>query len=109
MLKKTKFTVGPSKYSKGGRVYLSTYAHGGMIALIVKWDDDYPPEYIATVNMSLSRPLAKNEVWLKGWGENEGVPEALEKAGILKLTGETMPCEYSEAQLGVLSDELINE
>lgn len=108
MLKRTKFTIGPSKFSRGGRLYLSHYAEGAT-ALIVKWDDDYTPEYIATVNMAMSRPLATNEVWLKGWSENEGVPEALEKAGVLKLTGETMPCGYANAQLGVLTDELINE
>jgi hypothetical protein len=48
-------------------------------------------------------------VWLKGWSENEGLPEALEKAGVLKLTGKTSPTGYCEAQHAELTEAGIAE
>lgn len=54
-----------------------------------------------------SRPLADNEVWLKGWGENEGIPAALAKAGLVALSGERMPSGYALAELGIVDEALM--
>lgn len=53
------------------------------------------PQFIATVALDEVPP--ENHVFLKGWSENEGVPEALVKAGIVELTGRTLPTGYCEA------------
>ena len=54
------------------------------------------PMFVATVAMD-ELPL-RGHVFLKGWSENEGIPEALEKAGIVKLTGRKIPTGYVEAE-----------
>ena len=59
------------------------------------------PQFTATVNMP-TEEIADDHVFLKGWSENEGLPEALEEAGLVKLTGRTCPagfCEALEAKL----------
>ncbi|WP_414462434.1 hypothetical protein [Hyphomicrobium sp. DY-1] len=64
---------------------------------------------VATVNLFPECPklLAENEVWLKGWGENEGVPAALERAGLVTRTGEKMRTGFAEAELAVVSDDVM--
>ena len=54
------------------------------------------PEFVATV--ALDELPADGHVFLKGWSENEGIPQALVNAGIVKLTGRTIPIGYCEAQ-----------
>ncbi len=53
------------------------------------------PQFTATV--ALDELPAEGCVFLKGWSENEGIPEALVKAGIVELTGRTVPTGYCEA------------
>lgn len=66
---------------------------------------DGEPEFTATVALDeVPRP---GYVFLKGWSENEGIPNALEKAGILALTGRTIPTGYVEAQEAKLLKTLI--
>jgi hypothetical protein len=58
------------------------------------------PEFTATV--ALDEIPGKGKVFLKGWSENEGIPDALINAGIVKLTGRKIPtgfCEALEADL----------
>jgi len=58
------------------------------------------PLFTATV--CLPDPPAEGCVWLKGWSENEGIPEALVEAGVVRLTGRkcyTGYCEAIEARL----------
>ena len=58
------------------------------------------PEFTATVALDEVPP--DNHVFLKGWSENEGLPAALVNAGIVKLTGRTIPtgfCEALEAEM----------
>jgi len=45
------------------------------------------PMFTATVCV-LSEKLPKNHVFLKGWSENKGIPEALAKARVVRLTVE---------------------
>ena len=54
------------------------------------------PQFVATVALDELPP--DGHVFLKGWSENEGVPEALAKAGIVELTGRVLPTGYCEAQ-----------
>lgn len=54
------------------------------------------PEFTATV--ALDEKPKEGFVFLKGWSENEGVPNALEKAGIVELTGRKLPNGYCEAE-----------
>ena len=46
---------------------------------------DFEPMFKATV--ALNEKPADGCVFLKGWSENEGIPEALVKAGVVELTG----------------------
>lgn len=61
---------------------------------------DGEPMFTATV--ALDEKPADGCVFLKGWSENEGIPEALVKAGVVELTGggvETGYCLAIEAKL----------
>lgn len=55
------------------------------------------PYYTATVSLP-DADLEEGYVFLKGWGKNEGLPEALEKAGVVKLTGRLVPTGFVYAQ-----------
>jgi len=95
--------VGPAKFMGGGYVEFTRYPYNGETAIRI-FAEDGEPEATATVAIE-NAPTAhtRNGVWLKGWSENEGVPEALEKAGIVKLTGETHPTGFCEAVFGELT------
>ena len=63
------------------------------------------PEFVATVCLP-DEKLVENHVFLKGWSENEGIPEALAKAGVVRLTGRKVRagfCEAIEAEILVPS------
>lgn len=91
--------VGPAKYFKSGVIKFAEYAENNIAILIV---DEFSEERLAVASVNLDELPPKGHVWLKGWSENEGIPEALEKAGIVELTGETTPTGYVEAQLAKL-------
>jgi len=58
------------------------------------------PEATVTVCLAPDGPRAPDGcVWLKGWSENEGIPNALEQAGIVHRTGETHPTGFVKAEL----------
>ena len=54
-------------------------------------------EPLFTATVALDELPAEGCVFLKGWSENEGIPEALVKAGIVELTGRTIPTGYCKA------------
>ena len=54
------------------------------------------PMFVATVALDETPP--RGHIFLKGWSENEGVPAALEKAGVVKRTGRKIPTGYVEAE-----------
>ena len=87
--------------------------YGGNDGIAISLVDDTSMEPLATCTVNLvpygSRPLLPNEVWLKGWSGNEGLPEALEEAGVLKLTGETMPTGFVTAQLAILDPKIMEQ
>lgn len=59
-------------------------------------DEEGEPDVVASINVP-GYIVPEGEILLKGWSENEGLPEALEKSGIVKLTGKTVPCGWSHA------------
>lgn len=63
-------------------------------------------EPIFTATVALDEKPAEGCVFLKDWSENQGISEALVKAGIVEMTGRKVPagfCEALEAKL------LVNE
>lgn len=46
--------------------------------------------FLAT--LSMGEPALEGYVWLKGWDENEGVIDALVKAGVVSITGKAVIC-----------------
>lgn len=87
----TSLTVGPAKFSRGGQIAVAFYGNGEPALIIIAADGER--EAVATV--CLDAPIIGPEkVWLKGWSENESIPEALEKAGLIKLTGEEYICSH---------------
>ncbi len=54
-----------------------------------------------TVNLP-NEHLGRDEVFLKGWSECSGFPEALERAGVVKLTGRTVSTGHAKAQAAIL-------
>ena len=42
--------------------------------------------------------LKEGHVFLKGWSENEGVPEELDRLGIVELTGRKVRTGFVKAQ-----------
>lgn len=96
--------VGAARHTKPGTIRFSKYKSGETAIAII--DDDGEKQTMATV--SLVPYGAPNPgpfgLWLKGWSENEGVPEALAAAGIVTLTGRTFRNDFSEAQHAELTD-----
>ena len=103
--------VGPTKYIPGGTVKFGRYDNDEIAIEIMALDGSGEAEAAATVNMApYGAPLAGPEhVWLKGWTENEGLPEALVKAGVCTLAGVEFTYGHAPAQLAKLSDEALAE
>lgn len=68
------------------KVVFQKYAINGRTCIDLVDAKTKEPWFIATVNLGME-PLGEGCVFLKGWSENEGLPEALEVAGLVKLTG----------------------
>lgn len=78
----------------------STYTNG-RIALLLCEPGFRGSEFKATVNIP-EADVPEGHVLLKGWSENEGIPQAMVKAGIVELTGRQVPtgfCVAEEAKL----------
>lgn len=103
---KTSLSVGPSRFSEGGNIALGRYGDGEL-AVVVYHPNTGERQSVATVCLAGEvelLPAAPDHIWLKGWSENEGIPEALERSGLVKLTGVRCPvgpfgCEAILAEL----------
>lgn len=83
-----------------------TYRSGELAMTVVDRDgtayrNSIPGEQLcvattAVVDHGLPDP-GEGCVWLKGWSENEGLPEALQAAGIVTLTGRTHAINFVTA------------
>lgn len=97
--------VGPTKFGNTGQVYVGRYADG-MLALVLLDPETGEQLLCATVCMAdTATYTSKRHVWLKVWSENEGIEEALVKAGVLTLTGRTTPAGFVSAYEGKLTDD----
>lgn len=103
-------SVGPAVHSQGGQIGIGFYGNGE-IALFV--ESERGREAVATVNLEGNEPspptLSDDYVWLKGWSENEGLPEALEKAGLVKLLDDKWPAGFTHAVLAEILEPLSKE
>ena len=90
--------VGPATYTKGGYIRFGRYASGEIAMEIL--DDADEPQCVATVSLARYGGPHPGEygVWLKGYSENDGVPQALVDAGIVTLTGRRQATGYAEAE-----------
>ncbi len=102
---KTNLEVGPAKHTQGGYISIGFYGEGA-VALMV--ESARGREAVATVNLPEVN-LPPRQIILKGWSENEGIPEALEKAGLVKLTGETIPTGFCFAEIAEMEELLLIE
>ena len=73
---------GPAKHFIAANVEITQYPVDKSTALVA--NPRTPDQQVYTVCLAHDpAPLKPGHVWLKGWGANEGAPEALEDAGIL--------------------------
>lgn len=103
--------IGPSEFSRGGLLRFGYYMPeaGDTVLRIAAWvESDGQRAYVATVNADGAAP-PEGIVYLKSWSENEGVPEALAKAGAVKLLDEFRQCGYAVAQKAELTPAALEE
>lgn len=98
--------VGPTKYCKREtETAWSHYQETGETALVLM-DDDGSVALKATVCPPSGNLRAGHDwIWLKGWSENEGVVDALVKAGVVTLmTNAVAQCGHQVALAGKLTE-----
>ena len=77
-------------------IMISKYTGSGRTALLLFDAETREPYFTATVNLP-DDPLEKGYVFLKGWSENEGLPEELERVGLVELTGRRIQTGFAKA------------
>jgi len=102
---KTLLKVGPATYSKAGTVSIGFYQCGA-VALVIESNSGI--EAKATVNMP-EVDLQKDQIILKNWSENTGIPEALVKAGLVEITSEAVSNGFVAAPIATMKPELLSE
>lgn len=78
------------------RVEIQTYPTTNRTALLLKDVKDSSPIAVATVNLP-DQPLPDDELFIKNWSENEGIYEALVKAGYIKTFHNVVATGYVTA------------
>jgi hypothetical protein len=99
------FTIGKSKYSEGGYLVFDKYEVDDSLCIVIM-NDEEGAQSTATVWLD-GAPQLENHVWLKGWSDNQGLPEALAAANVVTLIDVEFPAGHCKAQLARLSDEVI--
>jgi len=93
-----------AKYFSGEvNCHYSTYSRSSGICIML---------YCATSHVQLCRAtvclpdhkLPGQHTWMNGWGTNEGLPEALAKAGIIQLYPEFVKIGFDLAQMAKIID-----
>ena len=89
--------VGAARWTTPGIIRFTRYQSGETAIEILNHDGEQ--QLVATVALVPYGAPHPGEygLWLKGWSENEGVPEALVQAGIVTLTGRKHRSSYVEA------------
>lgn len=82
------------------------YTNNGNTALAIL-DNSENLETLITTNLEIKLP--ENKVFLKTWGENEGLLDLLLENNIVKLTGEKYKSGFVEVQVAeiLIFDDLI--
>lgn len=91
--------IGPTTYCHSKSVMRFGRYVDGSIA-IQCYTTKGEPTFKPTV--CVDEPAPEGYVWLKGWSENEGVIDALVKAGVVSITGKARVCGYGYAIEGRL-------
>ena len=87
-------------------LYFSRYTNNDRLAMLLR--DPETGEAWATCSVNLVEyDLPKNQMFLKNWGGQEGLPECLEKLGIVELLGFTVPSGWVDVPLAQLMIEPI--
>lgn len=90
------------------RLVWSFYMESGEDSLSLVRDENGEPWLTASVALWPPAPVAADgEMWLKTWSECDGLPEALEEAGIVELTHRVHPTGYCVARLAKLTPTAI--
>ena len=91
-----------TKYYRGDvEIRYVPYVQGGLCICLREPNGDHICK--ATICLP-NEPLPKGYVWMKGWGENVGIPEALEKAGIIHLSTKFVRTGFVQAQKAKVID-----
>jgi hypothetical protein len=84
-------------------VYKTVYPPGRATALFLDDAKDWSPVATATVNVpEANHRLGSGTVLIKDYGECQGMMDALESAGIVRDTGETVPVGFTYAKVARL-------
>ena len=86
-----------AKYVKGNMAIQKAFYAEGRIAIKLEDAETHAPWCVATVNIP-EYDLKEGHVFLKGWSENEGVPEELDRLGVVELTGRKVQTGFVYAQ-----------
>ena len=87
-MKYTQLSIGSTKHSDGGHIGIDFFAYDGSPALFI-----YDPKTKQRVMMATivivegMWSLEENQVFLKDYSENEGLLEAMRRAGLIEITG----------------------
>lgn len=84
-------------------LYASKYEYGGTALMAIN-PNSGGREFVASVFMEGLVPEDENTIWLKGWSENEGIPEELEGHGVIEFTGKTAQAGFATAHEAVILD-----
>lgn len=101
--------IGPwPAWPHGGVVDWSHYAMTGATSIeIIGEDGDRLA--VATVCPDSNVLTPDGHVWLRSWNECEGLPDALERAGVVELQQTFLHMEFVTAQLGKLTSAALAE
>lgn len=97
---------GPARLFKTATVQATRYPYDNSIALVSDPGTENQQVYTVCMGHDPDCPNLEGHVWLKGWAENDGAPEALAEAGLVELTGKTWPTGFVEAQQAKLLVEV---
>ena len=100
--------VGPAKFTGGGFISVGFYPNDEIALIIRATDGSGEREAVATCSLEGydAPPAGPYHVWLKGWSENEGIPEAMQTAGLVQLTNIKYPLPFTEAILARVLEPL---
>jgi hypothetical protein len=100
--------LGRTKWSKTETdLRAGRYANGSLALYTIDGEGEVALKL--TVNLEGVAPVPpEGHVWLKGWSENKGVPQAVETAGIAELTGLRFKVNHDAyAELAKLSPAIL--